>query len=216
MRPSPFVASLSLCTVFCLPLFAAAQTTAQQTPLVSVQLQAHGDTDAEQPMRFLWRAPGLPFGSRGVIRFATGRFGMVNSSPTKPVVLCDGPCEARLPTGLHELTMASETWSGKASVTTTLDLREPVVVEGEFRSRRWIRLAGLGVALAAIGVGLTMSLETHQDCSGPRAVTGEPMCNDSHPSLKKGLLTATLGTALGLPFFFVPDKIGIKVSPKTQ
>lgn len=206
--------TVSLSIVCLVPLSALAQTPVQQVPLVSVQVQAQGDTSDEQPMRFLWRAPGLPAGSRGVIRFPTGRFEMLQSSPTRPVILCDAPCEARLPMGLHELSMSSELWRGKTSVSVNLDLREPVVVQGDFRSRRWIRLAGLGVALAAIGVGLTMGIETVQDCSGPLTPTGEPACKDSHPGLKKGLLVAAIGTAVGLPFFFVPDRIELKVSPR--
>jgi hypothetical protein len=90
-----------------------------------------------------------------------------------------------------------------------------VRVEGQYVSRRWLRLAGLGVMIAGAGVGLGFGLDSQTECDPVLAPGDEhtAKCRTFHPNLLTGLIIAGAAVVAGTPFLFIRDRTAIEVKP---
>lgn len=178
------------------------------TPLPHVRLELQS---SPRGLLYLWKAAPDQVRGAGVVRYQTGRFSIIRPDPERFVDLCEAPCEARLPLGRIELGLSTD--FGKSMTTRIFDATEPSLVQGEFVSRRYVRLAGLLVMLAGVSAGLVLGGSSEAMCD-PILKPGEDVrCHSVHPHLTKGLITAGVSVLLGTPLLFVPDRIGLEARP---
>jgi hypothetical protein len=137
----------------------------------------------------------------------------VSGSSRNYSLICNAPCDTRLPLGTHRLAL-SQGGGRAAEASDAVRLTEPSTLRVHYESRLGIRVAGwlifAGSAIAGTILIADSASKTKQDCTSG-ICTQTTSIDDSE--VVAGLVTTTLGALVSLVFILQHDEAHIEVVP---